>query len=958
MAQKALNRISISAILLLLPLLYFLPGRVILSPGDGWTQNLGVRYFIGEAIRQGMIPFWNPYIFAGMPLLATVYPGALYPPNWFFAILPPAWAINLVVITTFQLSLIGTYLFARSIKLSRLGALVAGITFSFGGFMIAHIGHTSRIAAAAWLPLVLLAIEKLHQENKWRWVCLGALFIFLQFVAGEPQMLFFTALVSGLYVMFSLIFREQHVARWRFVLNGAIMACCGVLFSFVLLLPARELQAQGSRANIAYEHFSAFSLPPQQTLAFIFPYFFGGAAKSPYLQSSSGTSFWGEWTVNVSAGYVGLIGLMLCVIALINVRKQSLTWLWLFIAIVSLTLAFGGYLPFGINQYLHQIPGYNVFRGSYRHLLEYTFAMAMLAGTGLSQFAEIRDKKRWRDLALGIAPIGLLMIFAAVMYCNFAERLVTRLPRLKEFGQVSNAEAWIPISLFFLGVAMLFVYAKWQNAISSGLVVAIVLLDLASFGWFYEWRNPDISEMSRRLPDAPTVQFIKAKEPDLNSFRIVSHGAAPFKENYEFLNYPNNSIMRGLQSVNGYDVLRLSRVADLAGDLDEEGKVIDTTAFSAEHQGFNLLNVKYLLRERPHQTNFADTTTLQGIKFSAIPLSLKNSPGSHFEMNLAKSQATEIALISSLANSIPLKDGTPILKIKLHSGGKIIERELVAGRDTSEWAYDREDVKAKIQHARAPVIESWDASGFQGHRYLARLSFDRAEIEKIEIDYAAPSAECFVMRVSLFDATTQTSAPIYGIDLPSDRWRKVYNDGPVEIYENQKALPRAWFVRELLVKPAAEVLTAIKTGKLESGVPFVPQQSALLELEDFGGQSFLLPQIGAIENAAVKVTNDSSQRITLETNHTAPSFLVLSEVYYQGWQAKIDGQPAPLWRVNHILRGMALTPGQHKIEMYYTAPSFYEGVKFAAMGLAILILGAIASSFSGFKTRGNPIVQA
>ena len=166
MVQKAVNRLRVAALLLLLPVLYFLPGKVILAPGDGWTQNLGVRYLIGESIKHGIIPLWNPYIFAGMPLLATVYPGALYPPNWLFAILSPVWAMNVVVISTFQLALIGTYLFARSLNLSRLGALVAGITFTFGGFMIAHIGHTSRIAAAAWLPWVLLALEKIYQEKK------------------------------------------------------------------------------------------------------------------------------------------------------------------------------------------------------------------------------------------------------------------------------------------------------------------------------------------------------------------------------------------------------------------------------------------------------------------------------------------------------------------------------------------------------------------------------------------------------------------------------------------------------------------------------------------------------------------------------------------------------------------------------------------------------------------------
>ena len=939
MVKKAVNRLWVTALLFLLPLLYFLPGRVILSPGDGWTQNLGVRYLIGESIKHGIIPLWNPYIFAGMPLLATVYPGALYPPNWLFAVLSPVWAMNIVVISTFQLALIGTYLFARSLNLTRIGAIVAGITFTFGGFMIAHIGHTSRIAAAAWLPWVLLALEKIYQENQWRWVSLGALFIFLQFVAGEPQMLFYTALTSAAYVLFSLLFREQNFARWKFILSGSMMALCGVLFSLPLLLPARELQAQGARANMAYEHFSAFSLPPKQVLAFIFPYFFGGAAQPPYLQAPWGTSFWGDSTVNASAGYVGLIGLMLIVVAIVSAQKRSLVWLWLFVAVASLFLAFGGYLPLHINEFLHKVPGYNVFRGSYRHQLEFTFALAMLAGTGLSRLTELEEKNKWRAVLIGIGTVGLLVLGTAIIYFQFAEKLVTTAIRLKEFGQFSNAEAYIPLSVFCLGTIALLVYAKWKNTTTAILIVIIALIDVASFGWFYEWRNPEIKEMSRRLPDAPTVQFIKSKEADLNAFRIVSYGATPFKENYEFLDYPNNSIMRGLQSVNGYDVLRLSRVATLAGDLDEEGKIIDTNAFAAEHQGYNILNVKYLLRERPHQTDLAATIDRQGIKFNPIPLTLKNSPGSHFEMSFARSPATEIAIISSLANSIHLKDGTPILKIKLHDkSGKIIERELLAGKDSSEWAYDRSDVKANTQHSRAPVIESWDVDGYQGHRYLARLNFERADIERVEIDYAASTAECFIMHASLFDATTQKSSPIYGVELPQQRWQKVF-DGPVEIYQNQAALPRAWFVNNLLVQPEAETLKILKEGKLQDGAPFEPAKTALLELEDFGGQNFDLPTIGDLTNPEIKTLKYAPNRIVLETNNDAPSFLVLSEIYYRGWEARIDGLKVPTYRVNHTLRGVAINAGPHQIEFKYRPSSFRAGLLWGSFGLLLLAIG-------------------
>src|SRR5262249_55580212 len=161
-----------AAALILIPIIYFFPavmGWITLVPGDGLSQNIGVRILIGQALRDGHLPLWNPYIFAGMPLLAAVHPGALYPPNWLFALFPPPTAMNIVVITTYHLAIIGTYLYGRRVGMTRIGALIAGLAFTFGGFMTAHLGHTSRIAAAIWLPWILLAVENLYQRLTWRW---------------------------------------------------------------------------------------------------------------------------------------------------------------------------------------------------------------------------------------------------------------------------------------------------------------------------------------------------------------------------------------------------------------------------------------------------------------------------------------------------------------------------------------------------------------------------------------------------------------------------------------------------------------------------------------------------------------------------------------------------------------------------------------------------------------------
>ena len=136
-----------------------------------------------------------------MPLLASIYPGTLYPPNWIFAVMSPGIAINLVVISTYHLAIIGSYRYARALGLNRIAALLAGMVFAFGGFMITSMGQAATITTACWLPWILLAIEKLYR-SPWCWMISGAVFIALQLFGGVPQITLYTSLVAGSYFLF------------------------------------------------------------------------------------------------------------------------------------------------------------------------------------------------------------------------------------------------------------------------------------------------------------------------------------------------------------------------------------------------------------------------------------------------------------------------------------------------------------------------------------------------------------------------------------------------------------------------------------------------------------------------------------------------------------------------------------------------------------------------------------
>jgi hypothetical protein len=780
-------RLLVSLSLLLIPLVYFYPvllGQITLAPGDGWAQNLPLRALLGQMIARGELPLWNPYIFAGMPLAASVYPGAFYPPNWLFAVLSPKWAMNVVVITTYHLALIGTYLYARRIGTTRTGALLAGTAFTFGGYLLNHLSHTSRIAAAAWLPWVLLAIEncrascqlaqvsvsghlsesrQAHQlpDNKlWRWTCLGALFIALQFLAGEPQMLVFTALVAAPCALLAVWQLENKTSRVRFVLALAVMLSCGALLMMIQLLPSLELLAQSERSDPGPVFFGTHSFPPWQLPALFFPYFFGGAMFPPYRVPN-----WGADMPAIMSGYVGLLTWLLALIAIFSLRRRrdvatttpetkaakiehASVWLWAGLAVLAMVLAFGGYLPFKLNHLLYHVPGYKTFRGLYRHQFEFTFALGMLAGLGMTRLTRLPAPDRRRVLQTGTLVLTIIIIIVALLYLFGGDWLATQLPRPPQAASFTNAEFLIPIACFALTVAALWFYATQRSPSPllpfspSFLLLAVLLLDLAAYGHFFHWRTATFN-VAQRLADPPAVQLIKARERDWHSFRVMSHPtlaydyAANWPEdiNFELINQPNISILRGLHSVSGYDVLRPVRTGELLGSAGSAiaGFVQDSNSFGLADRGLDLLNVKYLIVGHGSATGKQQGYTFDGVYFARTNFGKEFKPGVSLTTDTGGVTATELAIVSMMANSGNVSDGALVLRLRLHTRvGQVIERELQAGRDTSEWAYDRPDVKASVQHRRAPIAESTPAEGFDSHSYLGRLSFDRAEIEKIE----------------------------------------------------------------------------------------------------------------------------------------------------------------------------------------------------------------------------------
>ncbi|MBO0719883.1 MAG: YfhO family protein [Blastocatellia bacterium] len=944
------SRFLIGLALVSLPFIYFSPaisGRTLLAYGDNLTYSLLMRIYSGVRLAHGDFPLWNPETFSGMPFFAAIQAGVLYPANWVFAFLPAWIAMNLAVISTYHVSLIGTYLYARTIQLNVVGAFAAAVVFTFGGFMICHVEQINFIAASVWLPWVLLSLEKLRRSRSWReawkWVAGGSLVIALHVFAGLPQSTLMIVMVSAAYLLFALIVRvDPEQNNRRFVTAAMAMCICGALLSAIQMLPAYELQQQGDRAALSYEIFATASMPPRFWLTMIIPYFYG-VGLPPYK-----VELWDYWMIKWACSYVGLLGLLLVAIAWFGRERRSFVIFWTTVAVCAMLLATGDYLPFGINHLLYRIPVYNIFRGSYRHSFEFNFALAVLAGIGVESLARFERARARRILLRASLVLGAVVAAVAVVYLFFAQRTGADGQPPAGATSAKNLEFLVPLTMFIVGIGAAWFHMKLKTAASGAVLIAVLLLDLASFGWFKQWNVANTDKVLQELADAPAVQAIKEREKNPGSFRVISNACHPFQPynyNYGPLNIGNLSLARGLQSANGYDPMLLKRTSALAGGMNLFGEIGDLKAFGSSDQGLNLLNVKYLIQEQPGKIgeHGEAVTVHEGVPFLAETRELQIGSGQSLQFSAGRRTATELALVTTMVNSLDIPDDAPVLRVRMYAtDGSVIEKKLLAGRDTSEWAYDHGDVSSKIRHRRARIAETWKSGQWDNHRYLASMQFDRKEIERIELEYLQEIGGLVFVRGSLVDEATGSAWPVESVALPRERWRRLESFGETELYENLKVMPRAWFVRRIVALPSDEMLKVIKEGKFPDGSSFDPAEAALLEQGNFGGE-FKLPAADSDSGSEVKVIDYQPQRIELRTRNSQQGFLVLSEIYYRGWEAKIDGVRVPVQRADYNLRGIPVAAGEHRVEFFFRSPSFRTGAVYSSLGAILLIAGSLAA---------------
>lgn len=555
---------------------------------DGFVSGVPFKNFlITDAVRQlypwrqlainlfqsGQLPFWNPYTFGGTPLLANFQSAVFYPFNLFFFLLPFKFAWGILILSQPLLAGIFLYFYLRHLKLKEFASLIGALSFSFSGFFIAWLEWGTVLHVALWLPLILLSIEKiLSKKKRTRWNIVLIFALCAQFFAGHLQTSFYLVMFSLIYIFWKLF--QLKKGRLKLLLLFLIHYSLFILIIAIQWLPAWEF-IQLSAREIDQAQFSqpGWFIPWQHLVQFLAPDFFGNPTTLNY---------WGVFNYAEFIGYIGVIPLIFVFYGLFW-RRDRETLFFFLLALIALSFALP--TPWAKLPYQFKIPLLATSQPT-RLLFIVDFCLAILVAFGLDTL--LKEKTFLKRIILTLIPF-LLLYGLLWLFVLGAKRIWPDTSWLVNLA-VSKRNLILPTGLLVAGAILVFslTFKRIPKKIVFLLILILIVFDLLRFGWKF---TPFTKE-EWIFPITETIEYLKN---DKDIFRFMTTDRRLFA--------PNFSLPYGLQTVEGYDPLYLTRYAELIA-ASERGEANIASPF-----GFNriitphnyqsliidLLNVKYVL---------------------------------------------------------------------------------------------------------------------------------------------------------------------------------------------------------------------------------------------------------------------------------------------------------------------------------------------------------------------------
>jgi hypothetical protein len=573
------------------------PWKSLAPPGfrvhNSWLSDRAdggypTRFTVREMLHQGVLPLWTPYVSSGMPLIAILHRGLLYPLEILLWVFPLDSAFGLHVIVRFLIAGFFMYLFLRELGLGKGAALVGGIAYTYNGFNVVWWVATYPSVVA---PMVFWLAERLIRRKNGVYTCLLGLAIATAVAGGFVTVAAYFLYAVGIYYLVRVFQHYRDTREWRTALLQVVLFALAVVLGFMLVAPGVYGELEFWSANSYVSKRMAWNLGISRVginniVRLFVPYYYG----NPLSRSWSGS--FPELT-----NYLGIFPWLLAVVALGCCWRRRHTGYFAGLAVISYGMVYGA--PF--NTLIGQLPVLNA--GSPRRMVSVgAFAIAGLAALGfdfLQQRMSALSTFRRHQIVVVLLLTAFMMVAIIVatdlhlIWRNHSWKSNALIEVLKA-GKTNHLQvrSILLFALWLLGGLNL-ILARARGWLSTQVftraTVVLLVLDLFTFGINY---NPTL-EPELVMPTTSGIAFLQQQMEEGQPFRILGLDSTL---------WPNSSAVYGLHDIRAHGT-STDRYEQYIGRIDltaTRGYHGTIALFSRKKTQLDsplldLLNVRYIL---------------------------------------------------------------------------------------------------------------------------------------------------------------------------------------------------------------------------------------------------------------------------------------------------------------------------------------------------------------------------
>ena len=917
------------------------------------TQTYFYPYWAAafEALRSARIPLWNPDLFMGAPFLANPQAAVFYLPNWLLLGLSPERAMSAALLLHVGWAALGTLLLARTAwRVGWAAATTGAAVFAFGGYFVAQSGHVNQVSATAWLPWLLLALDRGVAGERRAWVALPPVTA-LMILAGHPQVAYMSLLFGLVYAitMGSAGGKTPLGGRLKGAGFGLLLwataGASGALLAAVQLLPTLELSHHGIRSGgLPLPEAASFSLPGEEFLQAVLPTF---------TALPSSTEF---------VAHIGVSGIILAVLGTAARPRGARTALLLATLAGTLLLAVGPATPlFAVAHRL--VPGFDSFRVPPRWLLLGILAGALLAAQGVeslgrSQFSP-SEWRRWAGPGIGLAAVGLALAIAGVVHPvaedTFRPWILAGLLALGLLG-AAFASPWVWVRWAAAGLVVIeLVVASGPSPVRQAVPPEAFAADesvatvLSADGW-------DGRVLSLANPSFEISQPVRAKLAETWFNRV---GERSYREllvtlkNASIMN-PNLGMAYGLATADGYD----GGVLPLRSYVEFRDLLLPGTGATPDlliQQAITDIPPDRVLDGLGVQSIVRSPDTMLDVEAGTLDLGYwRRIDGTGRVDELYVENVRGVVV---LVDASPDVEAGPAGRVELFgSDGSVVSLPLMR----------REERPERIVLGPGHLVSV--RRGLDRPAYLSRAMFD-APMDVASVTVVA-EGDPFDLRGLALLHGDGGSTPV---SLRAEAAALSQRAGEVVVTRRGTSLPRGWLVTDVRLSH-----DEANARDLVGGLDFSPDRTAVLTAaaddreprwgalgeaaraigilgpstsegrvsrEDVAALAVLMEDaVGATPSVdSVESLVEEPEIVQLRVRAEGPRILVLPDAPFPGWRAYVNGVEEPVWRANVGHRAVLIRePGEHLVEFSYRSTPFEVGRIVSLASLAAL--GAAAAT--------------